>query len=191
MMTNVFKSSHHALPLSQGGLWWAFLFICIVFSSCSDDVTSTYSKKNPVRCDFLVPGLYAELNSIVGSYGQAVTVRQSTNKIRMTSAASSNEYPMDATQKYFLFGLGGVIVGTNFEGTYFAYDLACPNCDRVAYRLSVSNTNEATCGHCKIKYSLNYDGVITEKPNDCIHTSPRGLYQYRIAYDGMYIHIYN
>lgn len=175
----------------RGFVWILTCIVGMCLSACSDDVTSTYSKKNLVQCDFTVPGLYAELNGIVGSYGQVVSVQPSANVLKLRSVSGGNDYTRDATQRYFMFGLGGILVGTDFEGTYVAYDLACPNCDRADRRLSIGENNEVRCGHCKIKYSINYGGVIVEVPEGCIHKSPRGLYRYHIVYDGMYFHIYN
>lgn len=160
--------------------------------SCDDELNSTYSNANPVRCHFLVVQ-YQELFNVVGNYGQYATIKPLANTITMSCAASKNTYNLDATQKYFDFGLGGLIVGTNYDGDYRAYDLACPNCNRKDTRLTISNDGFATCpdNKCHIKYNLNYDGIITSVPDECRHSKPRALLRYRVVYDGMNLSIYN
>ncbi len=167
-----------------------FISASQVLFSCSDETTSTYSKKHPVKCDFMVVQ-YTELFNVVGNFGQFATIRKSGAKITMKGPASENTYNLLETQKYFNFGLGGIIVGTNYNGDMRAYDLSCPNCDRVDKRLVITSDSYAKCSHCEIEYNLNYDGTIFKVPEKCIHQSPRGLFRYRVVYDGTYIHIYN
>lgn len=163
-----------------------------VLFSCSDELTSTYSNKDRVVCSFSVLQ-YTELFGVIGNYGQFASIRQSGSNIIMQSSSSKTSYSMDATQKYFSLGLGGLIVGTSYEGEYLAYDLACPNCDRADKRLSISNDGYARCQNskCHIQYNLNNHGVISEVPEENVHDNPRGLFRYRIAYDGQYVHVYN
>lgn len=167
-----------------------FIIVGICFAACSDDTASTYSTKSPVQCHFLVVQ-YAELFSVMDNFGQYATIRQSGAQLKMKGPASETTYNMTADQKYFKLGMGGLIVGTTYNGEYRAYDLSCPNCDRVEKRLTIDDKGMARCGNCKISYNMNYDGVINEVPQPCIHTSPRGLLRYRIMYDGQYVNIYN
>ncbi|MBQ2165654.1 MAG: hypothetical protein II447_02650, partial [Bacteroidaceae bacterium] len=112
------------------------------------------------------------------------------SQIVMKTLQSETSYNMDALSKDFRFGLGGLIVGTDTWGNYRAFDLACPNCDRVDFRLTIGENGIVSCGKCGIKYDLNNDGVIFDKGKGT-YESPRGLYRYRIAYDGMRVHITN
>ncbi len=162
----------------------------ISFSACSDDTTSTYSNKNPVRCDFFVLQ-YKELFDVINNNGQFATIRKSAAQLKMKSAVNETTYNMEAAQKYFQFGLGGLIVGTTYAGEYRAYDLSCPNCNRAEKRMTIDDNGYAKCGNCKISYNLNNDGIITDVPKECIHSNPRSLLRYKIAYDGQYVHIYN
>lgn len=163
-----------------------------VLFSCDDETTSTYSKKDPVNCSFSVLQ-YTELFNVIGNFGQFASIRPSGATLIMQSSASKTTYNRDATQKYFYFGLGGLIVGTNYEGEYRAYDLACPNCNRVDKRLTVTDDGYAKCSskNCHITYNLNQNGIISEVPEENVHDKPRGLLRYRITYDGQYIHVYN
>jgi len=167
-----------------------FAVVGICLNACSDDTTSTYSTKNPVQCDFLVVQ-YAELFNVIDNYGQYATMRQSGAQLKMKGPVSENTYTLLETQKYFKFGLGGLIVGTTYSGEYRAYDLSCPNCYRVDKRLTIDDNGMAKCSNCKIVYNMNYDGALHEVPDNCIHSNPRGLLRYRIVYDGQYVHVYN
>ncbi len=163
-----------------------------VLFSCDDETTAAYSKKNLVRCSFSVLQ-YTELFNVIGNFGQFASMRQSGATIIMQSSASKTTYNMDATQKYFQYGLGGLIVGTTYNGDYRAYDLACPNCDRADKRLTITDDGYAKCANknCHIRYDVNNDGAINQVPNECVHEKPRGLYRYKISYDGQYVHVYN
>ena len=171
---------------------FALLLICLmgfITTSCKDELTSTYSEKYRVMCGFQVVS-YKELINVIGNYGQFASIRQSGSQIVMKTLQSETSYNMDALSKDFRFGLGGLIVGTDTWGNYRAFDLACPNCDRVDFRLTIGENGIVSCGKCGIKYDLNNDGVIFDKGKGT-YESPRGLYRYRIAYDGMRVHITN
>ena len=163
--------------------------LLVVTSSCDDEVSSIYSRKYRVMCGFQVVS-YAELNNVVGNFGQFATIRKSGNKLIMKSLVGEHEYPMDALSKDFQLGLGGLIVGTTQFGDLRAYDLACRNCDRVERRLAVRDDGTAKCSHCGIVYDLNNDGVILDAGNG-LHKKPRGLYRYPVNYDGMRLNIVN
>jgi hypothetical protein len=166
------------------------LISLLMLTACSDD--TQYSNEYPVQCMF-DPLQYAELNHVIGNIGQFMTIRKSSSKITMTSAVSSTPYDLNATQKYFEFGLGGLIVGTTYDQELVAYDLACPNCKRANYRLVLSDDGYATCPNskCGIKYNLNYPKMSPEVPEGCIHEKPRVLFQYRVIFDGTYVRIWN
>ncbi len=167
--------------------------LTILSYSCDDDVSSVYSTKYRVRCGFNVVS-YPELINCIDNLGQFTTIRKSGTNILMKSASSSNSYSLDAISKDFLFGLGGLIIGTpvlpSDNQPYRAYDLSCPNCDRAGYRLDVSDNARATCKHCGIVYDLNRDGMIIDK-GESDFDSPRVLYRYRITYDGSMVHVFN
>lgn len=159
-------------------------------AACSDDISSTYSMKYRVRCDFRVI-TYLELFNTIGNCGQFATIKQSGTKITMKCASSENTYNKLADQKYFEYGNGGLIVGTTYAGELRAYDLSCRNCDRKDIRMNIVRDIYAKCPHCNIIYNLNLDGCIDEVPENCIHSKPRGLYQYRIELLGDYVSIHN
>lgn len=173
----------------------AIISSLILATSCSkDEATQMYSKKNYVNCFFYVP-TYIELFNTMGSFGEFVTIRQRTangaSVIEMANSAGSRQYAMDKTMQYFGFGLGGLIVGVNYYGEYMAFDLACPNCDRADRRLTKGDAGIVKCAKCGLTYDLNNYGVISSVPENSIHLSPRGLYRYRVMYDGTNVRIYN
>lgn len=159
-------------------------------TACSDEISSTYSHKYRVMCNFRLVERN-ELFLTIGNAGQFATIRQIGAKIAMKSATSETQYNMLGTEKYFQFGLGGLIVGTAYSGELKAYDLACRNCDRIDKRMTIVDDIYAKCSHCGIVYNLNLDGTIHSVPKDCIHQKPKGLYQYGIEQMGDYVSIHN
>lgn len=172
-----------------------FLLFIPFLTSCTDDeVSKMYSTKHPVNCTFYVP-TYTQLFNAMGSYGEFVSIRRRASNgvpvVEMSSKIGTGQYAEDRVMQYYLYGLGGLIAGTNYYGENLAFDLACPNCDRADRRLSIGDAGLVKCGKCGITYDLNNYGVISSMPQNCIHPSPRGLYRYRIMYDGTNIRIFN
>ena len=159
------------------------LTACLVLTSCQDVVTRVYSTKYPVRAYFTVAS-YPELLAVVNNGGQFGTVRQVGDQVKMTSPRSSNEYNLDAISSTFTYGLGGLIVGTNYSLKLRAYDLACPNCDASSVRrLSLTDDGYARCPSCAMVYNLNDNGSIYSTGKG-LYKKPRGLYRYGIEYNG-------
>lgn len=171
------------------------LILILAVSSCKkDEATTAYSNKYPV---FVSLGTlsYAELGSAL-SQGTFVTLRPKTTdkgtQVIMSNGASTQPYTLSADDfRSFRFGLGGIIVGTNYMGEPLAYDLACSNCDRAEYRLTVNSNGTATCGHCHIVYSLNNYGFIDNTEHNTIHNEPRGLYRYHADINPAVVHVFN
>lgn len=162
---------------------WIVLMASILLVSCQEEMTRTYSTKYPVRAFFTVAS-YAELLAVINNGGQFGTVRQVGDKVRMSSPSSHNEYNLDAMTKTFSYGLGGLIIGTNYNLELRAYDLACPNCDAsLTKRLNIQDNGYAKCPGCEMVYNLNGDGAIYDTGKG-LYKSPRGLYRYRIEYNG-------
>jgi len=172
------------------------LFILLLsFVSCSDDdSTSTYSRREYVYCYFSVLQ-YAELFNVMGNPGQYASIRKhvvgGVTKITITCTGSSTDYTLDALSKEFGFGLGGLIVGTNHYGETLCYDLSCPICDRADRRLTLTDNGYARCAKCGVTFDMNNYGVIYESPSDADLINPRGLYRYRIRFDGTTLNAYN
>lgn len=171
----------------------AIIIALACLTSCEDDFSNVYSTKYPVRCRFTVVN-HIELINSINNLGQFASIRMSGGKIVMTSSSSTTSYTPEYLAKEFYFGLGGIIVGTPTlpldNQPLRAYDLACPNCDRAAHRLTLSDNGWATCSNCGIVYDLNSDGMIIDKGKSDFN-SPRVLYRYRIIYDGNDIHVNN
>lgn len=191
------------MPIKMTNIKTALSAICLLatcfltFSSCSDDeATSTYSKREYVYCYFQTIQ-YAELIHVMGNLGQYATVRKKVvdgvTKIQMTSQASTNNYTADALTKDFGYGLGGLIVGTNNYGESMCFDLACPICDRADKRLTLYSEGDgyAKCSKCGVTFDMNNYGAIYHVPEGSNLTPPRGLYRYRIRYDGSIVNAYN
>jgi len=164
-----------------------------LFTSCNkDEATKTYSTANMVRC-YLQVQQYTQLFNVMGSMGEYATIRPQKSQGKMTiwSNIGTTDYTMTADMKGYEFGLGGLIVGVNYYGEYLAYDLACPNCNRAGRRLTIGDAGIAKCAKCGISYDLNNYGVISAATSVSEYESPRGLFRYRIMYDGTNLSIYN
>lgn len=163
----------------------------LTLTSCNSD--KIYSRANMVRCYFVV-NQYTQLFNVMGGYGEYATIRslKSQGKVRMESGIGATEYNLTADMRGYEFGLGGLIVGANYNGEYLAYDLACPNCNRADYRMSIDvSTGIAKCPKCKMAYDLNNYGVISASSTSTVHVEPRGLFRYRIVYDGTTLAVFN
>ncbi len=162
-------------------------------SSCEDEASSSYSNKNYVYC-FFNSLQYTLLHNTLGNPGQFASIRQRTlngkTTIEISNSTGTEQYTADAVSTRFSYGLGGIIVGTNYYGEHLAYDLACPNCDRSDRRLTLRDNGTAKCGKCGIVYDLNNLGTINAIEGEGC-ASPRALYRYRITYDGTNVSVYN
>ena len=171
-----------------------FLFsvlACLVgFSSCGlDEADNAFSTKYKVAFYFEI-NRSAELYNTMGNIGMYATVRQVNGLIRISSATGSNDYDPTKIGIDFRYGLGGLIVGNTALNGPIAYDLACPNCDRSYHRLKVENNGIAECEHCGMTYDMNNNGWIVSV-KDSTASDLRGLYRYRIDYNGVAVHVYN
>jgi len=173
----------------------ALIILSFSVSSCKDEISNIYSTKYPVRFVFEVASS-SELFNAMGNPGQFVTIRPLNGKVKISNTLQSHEYSLSQIgYSAFEFGLGGLIVGTssspNMSNVFepVAYDLACPNCDRQTYRLQVKDNGTALCSHCGNSYDLNNNGWIITVTDDS--KQYRGLYRYRIAYNGMTISVTN
>ncbi len=160
-------------------------------SSCGlDDANSIYSNKYPVRFFFEI-NRSAELFNTMGNPGMYVTIRQVNGLIRITDVTGSHhDYDPTRLGTDFLYGLGGLIVGNTVMGEPVAYDLACPNCDRSNYRLTLPGNGSAKCNHCGIIYDLNNNGWILSTV-DSTADNLRALYRYKINYNGAAVNVFN
>lgn len=173
------------------------LVFLLLFGGCTKDiVTNTYSTEHYVNVVFDPIASYLPLQQVLGTPGfgnpgQYATLRKHSDHITIASATGSINYT-DAIIMKGSLGLGGLIVGTNYDSEYYAFDLACPNCNQAQYRLTVpfDGTGIVTCAHCKISYDLNY-GTIHSTEGNTIHSNPRSLFRYHISYTGTYVGFHN
>lgn len=168
----------------------------IILAACKEDVNSVYSTKYRVACGFDPVVQYQPIFDVVGSYGQFATVRLApgARSVIMSSESNPNREFNDKIIMNCQFGLGGLIIGTTNTGKIVAYDLACPNCDRQEYRLTLKAENiqwYCKCAHCGIVYNMDSDGIPVTVPEGCVHQSPRPQLQYRTLYDGTRLTVYN
>ena len=171
------------------------LISLLILCGCSDDATSTFSNREHVYCalDVLQSDV---LFNVMGNYGQFASVRKrvvdgKTQIELVSSSGLKGYYPLNQLSNNYGFGLGGLIVGTSNFGEALCYDLSCPICDRANRRLSFTNTGYAKCGKCGVTFDLNNYGAIYQVPSDAQLPTRRGLYRYRINYNGQIVNAYN
>ncbi len=151
-----------------------FTATLLILASCYESPFSSY----PVHFVF---------DSTVSPYNQALTpgqyicVRSGSNigQYRLIDALGK-EYTMNIPQiqmhNPFLYGLGGLIIGTPnaCDNNLWAFDWACPNCDRARHRIEIDRVmGHATCPNCGVKFDLNSGGI-------AIEGASRPLWQYKI-----------
>lgn len=166
-----------------------YIYTCIilfVFQACTHTY-SIFSTKYPVSfsCD-VTQSPFTSLET----WGYFLAVRQTPIKdgymVKLPDGTERN-YPYTEIQnRIFEFGLGGIIIGRPYfgEGEIFAYDWACPLCERSSVRLSLGNDGMATCRKCGHEYDLNNGG--TPKSGDS-----RPLYRYRTTLNGNILMIHH
>ena len=167
-----------------------FFFAALFLSSCTESYQE-YCTFYPVTftCDIT----YAPFNT-VNSMGQFLTIRMKSNHTSYTvtnvSTGHATEIPLTEMEaRTFSFGLGGLILGQPYFGDggspIYAYDLACPHCDRASTRVDIDAKGYATCPSCGAVYDLNNGGIV-------IKGSGRPLYRYRITQSSIFsIYIHN
>ena len=171
------------------------LLSLLMLCGCSDDATSMYSNRAHVFCMFDVSRTDVLFN-VMGNNGQFASVRKRTVNGKtqfelVSSTGLKGYYPIDQLSTNFEDGLGGLIMGTSNFGETLCYDLACPICDPSVQRMTLSADGFAKCPKCKVTYDLNNYGVIHEVPEDANLTTHRGLYRYRINFNGQIVNAYN
>ena len=124
------------------------------------------------------------------TYGYFIAVRpKPSGGGYMVKEPGSNEqeYPYtEIESRVFQFGLGGLILGKPYfgDGQVYAYDLACPQCDRASARLSIDAEGTATCPKCHTTYDLHNEGVAKKGQS-------RPLYRYRATLNGTRLMVHN
>ena len=166
-----------------------FAAILLLTQSCDKSFT-VFSGRDPVyyRCDLGLPPF-----NVVSSMGVFLSVRQSGGNVLVTDANEElSRIPMTEREaKSFLFGLGGLIIGTpaldNEKCEVFAYDLACPICDRRSIRLKFDANGVAACPNCSTTFDLNNNGFVI----DSDRKDARPLYRYPVSRSGSQVIVAN
>jgi len=165
------------------------LGLLLVLGACGDSY-KLFSTKYPVRFSFSTT--VAPYNQ-VQSLGLYVSMRKSGQNIVATTA-DGKQYTIamnEVEAKSAQLGLGGLLVGTpalnNDNGTVWAFDLACPICDRAKDRLTFNTIGVARCSSCNTTFDLNNSGFVIT--SDASETRP--LYRYPVTVSGTTITVAN
>ena len=107
-------------------------------------------------------------------------------KVRLPDGTEIQPPYTEIQNRVFHFGLAGILVGRPIlgEGEVYAYDLACPQCDKASARLIANTGGVATCSTCENKYDLNNSGI-------ALDSDSRPLYRYRTTLNGSNLVVHN
>lgn len=129
----------------------------------------------------------------INSLGRFVSVRIKGMELEVTdSDGNTSSHQMSETDmRSFVLGLGGLIIGTpslnNDNLSVYAYDLACPICDKAKHRLTFNYLGIAKCNNCQSSWDLNNNGFI----HISTAKETRPLYRYPVSIYNNYITIRN
>ena len=163
------------------------LTIVLAFAGC--EVENPYSS---YRANIVFDGSIYPYNQ-ARSFGLFICIKQGANigQYKVTDALGKTQTvnipEIHLQQSRFYYGLGGLIIGTPSmgDGTIWAYDWACPNCDLARYRVEIDYTmGHATCPRCATKFDLNNGGIAIEGDS-------RPLWRYRVFDNGSEVIIQN
>lgn len=175
--------------------WLAVLsFQLLLFGACTpatDDLYADYPARFSVQYVSTIPQLSAALNG----YGEYATIRYQNNYFIYSNLKTSIEVPRKATEKGFMMGVSGFIVGRSNmpelgsdQYPVMCYDLACPNCfsnDNIAKNLILQDGGFVSCIRCGRTYNLNNQGIVSQGDEGL------KLYRYRATYSGNTFSIQN
>ena len=142
-----------------------FLLTAFILTGCESE--SPYSG---YRVSFIFDSTIHPYNQ-AKSPGQFICIRKGANlgQYRLTDALG-NETRVNITQiqlqqSPFYYGLGGLVIGTPMamDGNLWAFDWACPNCEKASSRLIIDRTlGHGICPTCGAKFDLNSGGIAIE-----------------------------
>lgn len=161
-----------------------FLALAMLLTAGCENSYSTMSVKYQVR--FTCRTDIAPFNQL-STPGRFLSVRMLPDGNLSVTDPDGNEIIRPLSQKEsssFTLGLGGLIIGNPlFEpdaSSLYAFDLACPECDRQQYRLTVDLSGSAKCTKCGNIWSLNNGGYPVETTSSKVRT----LYRYPVKVSG-------
>lgn len=163
--------------------------LSLIFTLTGCDIDTPYSS---YRASFVFDGNAYPFYQ-ARSFGQFICVKQGANigQYKVTDVLG-NTQTVNIPQIHiqmgnFYYGLGGLIIGTPSmgDGTLWAYDWACPECDIARHRVEIDHTlGHATCPNCNTRYDLNSSGI-------AIEGDARPLWRYRVFDNGSEVIIQN
>ena len=147
-----------------------------LFVACDEESQYSYYRVNFVFDKSIHP--YIQVNS----YGQFICIKRGntggqyklTDATGKTQTVNIPEIQLQTNQ--FYYGLGGLIIGTpmNCDGTIWAYDWACPTCNKERHRVEIDYTKgHAKCPNCAAVFDLNSGGIAIEGKS-------RALWHYKV-----------
>lgn len=154
--------------------------VLLLSATSCHDTYSEFCTQYPVSfsCDIT----FSPFNTVT-SMGQFLSVRLKANHtayiVYNPALDKTTEMAVSEVEaRSFAFGLGGLVIGQPYfndgSSVYYAYDLACPHCDRSSARLTIDAMGQARCSRCDAVFDLNNDGLVVEGEG-------RPLYRYRIS----------
>ena len=167
------------------------LIILLVVSGCSKVGNyQVYSNKYYVY--YVCNTAVSPFNQITG-LGRFIGVRINSMTLEtIDSDGNKSKHQISETDlRSFSMGLGGLIIGTpalnNDNQEVYAFDLACPICDKAKHRLTFNNIGIASCSNCNSTWNLNNNGFIQSSTAE----NARPLYRYPVRVYNNYITVSN
>lgn len=162
------------------------LLLVVVLQSCTNSYT-TYSNKYPVSfsCD-ITQTPFNKVQTSGCFLALRPTPMKDGYKVREPNGKEQTIPYTEVHSRIFKFGLAGLIIGKPYFGddAYYAYDLACPHCDRASSPLSINAEGFATCSKCSNTYDLNNNGIARTGDS-------RPLYRYRAGVNSNMLMVHN
>ena len=163
------------------------ILIALTLTSCE-----TESPYSGYAVYFTCDAAFAPYNQM-NNLGEFITIRRrqgSTPSYELTDALGNkhiHQLTEAEARQQFYYGLGGLIIGrpiTDSNGSIYAFDLACPNCDTQRHRLNIDHLWRATCPNCATVFDLNLGGIPIEGKS-------RVLWRYRVFSTGSIVTVHN
>lgn len=158
-----------------------------MLQGCEARSYKVFSKKYPVlfSCDCQI----APYNQL-GTPGRFLSVSRTFEKLSVSDPdGHETVFELSYAQgSAYSLGLGGLLLGTpcfnNDSQEVWAYDMACPQCEKSDIRLKAGINGMATCPKCGNSWDLNNSGFPTDSDS-------RPLYRYPVSRSGTVLRISN
>ncbi len=140
-----------------------FGLLCLLLSACTGNNLSSI----PDAPVYLQLNLLTTYPTFYGSYGEQIYTEGGKTHYRKQS------FPLREADRT---GFGGILICSNYEGKYCAFDRACPHEAQRKVCVEVENALYARCPHCGSKFDI----YTSEFAFPVTGPAKQGLKKYRV-----------